>query len=306
MVKNMKKVICGILCMMMVFSMFTVSAATLTIDEGKIVVSDADAATGLRTVTIPYTVTVASDEEAPAYLTMLASKTETVDANNIGTSAIGIEQIANDPAVTSISFVTDKIEAGVPYYVKMGATNLATPATARFSLAAAGGDPAPATYTVTFYAEADAEAYATKTTDADGKVEAPTAPTKDGFTFAGWATTAGATAADVDLATKVFEADTTLYAVWTEVPASTVMHGDLTGDGRVNIRDAQRIGQYVVKLCNLDGSKPYVAGELTADELAVADVTSDGRVNIRDAQRIGQYVVKLCNLDGSKPYDPNK
>lgn len=43
MVKNMKKVICGILCMMMVFSMFTVSAATLTIDEENIVVSDADA-----------------------------------------------------------------------------------------------------------------------------------------------------------------------------------------------------------------------------------------------------------------------
>ena len=52
MVKNMKKVICGILCMMMVFSMFTVSAATLTIDEENIVVSDADATTGLRTVTI--------------------------------------------------------------------------------------------------------------------------------------------------------------------------------------------------------------------------------------------------------------
>ena len=140
MVKNMKKVICGILCMMMVFSMFTVSAATLTIDEANIVVSDADATTGLRTVTIPYTVTVGTDEEAPAYLTMLASKTETVDAENINASAIGIEQIANDSAVTSISFVTDKIEEGTTYYVKMGATNLATPATATFSLAAAGGD----------------------------------------------------------------------------------------------------------------------------------------------------------------------
>ena len=138
MVKNMKKVICGILCMLMVFSMFTVSAATLEI--GNITVSDADATTGLRTVTIPYTVDVDDDEEAPAYLTMLASKDEVVDANNIGTSAIGIEQIANDAAVTSISFVTDKIEAGATYYVKMGATNLATPATATFSLAAAGGD----------------------------------------------------------------------------------------------------------------------------------------------------------------------
>lgn len=244
MVKNMKKVICGILCMMMVFSMFTVSAATLTIDEENIVVSDADATTGLRTVTIPYTVDVDDDEEAPAYLTMLASKTETVDATNIGTSAIGIEQIANDAAVTSISFVTDKIEAGATYYVKMGATNLATPATATFSLAAAGGDeggddPAPATYTVTFYAEADAAtAYATKTTDADGKVEAPTAPTKDGFTFAGWATTAGATAADVDLATKVFTANTTLYAVWTAVVTPSVVYGELDGVDGISLADA--------------------------------------------------------------------
>lgn len=239
MVKNMKKVICGILCMMMVFSMFTVSAATLTIDEENIVVSDADATTGLRTVTIPYTVDVDDDEEAPAYLTMLASKTETVDATNIGTSAIGIEQIANDAAVTSISFVTDKIEAGATYYVKMGATNLATPATATFSLAAAGGDPVPATYTVTFYAEADsATAYATKTTDADGKVEAPTAPTKDGFTFAGWATTAGATAADVDLATKVFDANTTLYAVWTAVVTPSVVYGELDGVDGISLADA--------------------------------------------------------------------
>ena len=239
MVKNMKKVICGILCMMMVFSMFTVSAATLTIDEENIVVSDADATTGLRTVTIPYTVDVDDDEEAPAYLTMLASKTETVDATNIGTSAIGIEQIANDAAVTSISFVTDKIEEGTTYYVKMGATNLATPATATFSLAAAGGDPVPATYTVTFYAEADAAtAYATKTTDADGKVEAPTAPTKAGFTFAGWATTAGATAADVDLATKVFDANTTLYAVWTAVVTPSVVYGELDGVDGISLADA--------------------------------------------------------------------
>ena len=154
MVKNMKKVICGILCMLMVFSMFTVSAATLAIDEANIVVGDADATTGLRTVTIPYTVTVGSDEEAPAYLTMLASKTETVDAQNINTSAIGIEQIANDSAVTSISFVTDKIEEGVTYYVKMGATNLAEPAKATFTLNTTGDDeggdePTVPTYTMT-------------------------------------------------------------------------------------------------------------------------------------------------------------
>ena len=286
MVKNMKKVICGILCMMMVFSMFTVSAATLTIDEENIVVSDADATTGLRTVTIPYTVTVASDEEAPAYLTMLASKTETVDATNIGTSAIGIEQIANDKAVTSISFVTDKIEAGATYYVKMGATNLATPATATFSLAAAGGDPVPATYTVTFLTEADAAAaYATKTTDADGKVEAPTAPTKDGFTFAGWATTAGATAADVDLATKVFDANTTLYAVWTAVETPSVVYGELDGVEGINLNDA------IVALKLATGS---MTG--TEEQLKAADVDGTVGVNLNDAI----YVLKKATGSISK------
>ena len=284
MVKNMKKVICGILCMLMVFSMFTVSAATLEI--GNITVSDADATTGLRTVTIPYTLDVGS-EEAPAYLTMLASKTETVDAENINASAIWIEQIANDIAVTSISFVTDKIEEGVTYYVKMGATNLATPATATFSLAATGSDPVPATYTVTFLTEADATAaYATKTTDADGKVEAPTAPTKTGFTFDGWATTAGATAADVDLATKVFTADTPLYAVWKEVSGGdddddddiNVQYGNVNGDTRINFVDAALVLQSAAGTVTL-----------TDAQKIAANVNGDTRINFVDAALILQY-----------------
>lgn len=287
MVKNMKKVICGILCMMMVFSMFTVSAATLTIDEDNIVVGEADATTGLRTVTIPYTVTVATDEEDPAYLTMLASKTETVDATNIGTSAIGIEQIANDKAVTSISFVTDKIEEGATYYVKMGATNLATPATATFTLGTTGGDPVPATYTVTFLTEAGAaEAYATKTTDADGKVEAPTAPTKENYTFAGWATTAGATAADVDLATKVFDANTTLYAVWTAVETPSVVYGELDGNGTITLNDA------IITL--------KIAGQAivaTDEQKVAADVDGNGSVTLNDAililKKAGQAIDKF-------------
>lgn len=290
MVKNMKKIICGILCMMMVFSMFTVSAATtLTIDEEKIVVSDAGAP-GLYKVTIPYTLEVPGDEEAPAYLTMLASKDEVVGADNIGASAIGIEQIANDPAVTSISFVTDKLEPNKPYYVKMGATNLAEPAKARFTLGTTGGDTKPDPYTVTFYAEADAAtAYATKTTDADGKVEAPTAPTKDGFTFAGWATTAGATAADVDLATKVFTADTPLYAVWKEVSGGgdddDVTYGDVNGDKKINYNDAVSILRYAAKMETLSDS-----------QLVAADVNGDKKYNYNDAVLILQYAAKLINV----------
>ena len=287
MVKNMKKVICGILCMLMVFSMFTVSAATLKINEADIDVSDADATTGLRIVTIPYTLDVGPEEEAPAYLTMLASKTETVNAEDINASAIGIEQIANDSAVNKISFVTDKLEEGVIYYVKMGATNLAEPAKATFTLGTTGGETKPDPYTVTFLTEADATSVcATKTTDAAGKVEAPTAPTKDGYTFAGWATTPGATESDVDFATKVFTADTTLYAVWTAVSGGdddddddiNVQYGNVNGDTRINFVDAALVLQSAAGTVTL-----------TDAQKIAANVNGDTRINFVDAALILQY-----------------
>lgn len=69
----------------------------------------------------------------------------------------------------------------------------------------------PVTYTVTFYQnENDTTAYATKTTNADGAIEWPAAPTKEGFVFKGWANEDGDTYSN----NSVFFADTKLYAQW--------------------------------------------------------------------------------------------
>ena len=69
----------------------------------------------------------------------------------------------------------------------------------------------PVTYTVTFYQnENDTTAYATKTTNADGAIEWPAAPTKEGFIFKGWANEDGDTYSN----NSVFFADTKLYAQW--------------------------------------------------------------------------------------------
>lgn len=69
----------------------------------------------------------------------------------------------------------------------------------------------PVTYTVTFYQnENDTTAYATKTTNADGAIEWPAAPTKEGFIFKGWANEDG----DPYSNNSVFFADTKLYAQW--------------------------------------------------------------------------------------------
>lgn len=74
------------------------------------------------------------------------------------------------------------------------------------------------TYTVTFNSNGGS-AVSALTTNADGKITAPTNPTKDGNTFAGWYTSAQLTGDPVNLATHTFTADTTLYAKWTAVQA---------------------------------------------------------------------------------------
>lgn len=61
----------------------------------------------------------------------------------------------------------------------------------------------------------------TVTADDNGKIKRPAQPTRDMFNFAGWSTNPAATSAeltdDVHFANKIFDKDTTLYAVWTPV-----------------------------------------------------------------------------------------
>jgi len=66
---------------------------------------------------------------------------------------------------------------------------------------------------------------------------------------------------------------------------SSVILGDVNGDGQVTIVDALFIAQYTV------GMKT-----LSATQLAAADVNGDGLVNIIDALFIAQYTVGLRQL----------
>lgn len=67
-----------------------------------------------------------------------------------------------------------------------------------------------------------------------------------------------------------------------EVPDATVLFGDINGDGKINIIDANFARRYAAKLITFDES-----------QFKAADVNGDGKVNIVDANFIRRYVAKL-------------
>ena len=76
-----------------------------------------------------------------------------------------------------------------------------------------GGGDDKTKYTITLDANGGTVTPATVETDADGKATLPT-PTRDGYTFDGWYTAANG--GEKKDETSVFDANTTLYAHWTE------------------------------------------------------------------------------------------
>ena len=74
--------------------------------------------------------------------------------------------------------------------------------------------------TVTYYLSSeDTTAYATQTYNEGDPIVPPEAPTKEGYTFAGWAATAESKVALADLGTLDVDLDdgeVIFYAVWTE------------------------------------------------------------------------------------------
>ncbi|MGN1061420.1 MAG: InlB B-repeat-containing protein, partial [Candidatus Coproplasma sp.] len=64
-------------------------------------------------------------------------------------------------------------------------------------------------------------------TTSNKQIPAPTAPTAEGYTFGGWYETAACDGEAIDFETKVFTADTTLYAKWTVIEYTvTFMNGE--------------------------------------------------------------------------------
>lgn len=62
-------------------------------------------------------------------------------------------------------------------------------------------------------------------------------------------------------------------------PGTTVIYGDVTGDGKVNSADAVRLAQYLAEWGVSIGTKE-------------ADVTGDGKINSADAVRLAQYLAE--------------
>ena len=73
---------------------------------------------------------------------------------------------------------------------------------------------------------------------------------------------------------------------YTAIPygEETVLYGDLTGDGKINVLDANLVRRYAAKLVELD-----------ENQLKAADVNGDGKINVLDANLIRRYAAKLID-----------
>ena len=80
-------------------------------------------------------------------------------------------------------------------------------------------EPSVDTYTVTFNANGGTCATATKTTDAQGRIDALPEATRSGYTINGWFTSAEG-GEKVELS-RIYTANTTVYAQWTEIVVPT-------------------------------------------------------------------------------------
>ena len=69
------------------------------------------------------------------------------------------------------------------------------------------------------------------------------------------------------------------------IDAEDFLRGDANGDGVVDIDDAARVAQYLLKL-----------SEIKSEHMLQADANNDGAVDIDDAARIAQYLLKLAEI----------
>lgn len=134
-----------------------------------------------------------------------------------------------------------------------------------------GGENSPATQNATF---------------GEGVAISSTVPSKNGYSFIGWAKekdSFSATYYPGDIVTML--SDTVLYAVWRRDSSSEVLPGDVNGDGAVNDTDIVVLREYLV---NYD----EVNGESTISVSAGADVNNDGAVNGKDLIRLRKLYEK--------------
>ena len=117
--------------------------------------------------------------------------------------------------------------------------------------------------------------------DTDGKIENLPVATRDGYTFLGWFT--NTTGGEQITTETVFETSTTVYAQWEELNKSLL--GDINGDGKVNIKDWNRMYEYI--------NETY---SLSEDEIKRGDVNGDGKVNNKDWNRMYDHITEVNPL----------
>ncbi len=108
-------------------------------------------------------------------------------------------------------------------------------------------------------------------------------PNREGYTFLGWATSADAAEAEYQPGDSYTEdADITLYAVWKE--NIDVVYGDVDGNGKINVLDANFVRRASAKLITLEDN-----------QMKAADVDGNGKVNVLDANYVRRYAAKLID-----------
>lgn len=136
-------------------------------------------------------------------------------------------------------------------------------------------------------------------------------PTRDGYTFDGWYTSA--TGGTKITSSTAFTGTTTLYAHWTKieepttVPATSIapttekpfitettepitetaptITGDVTRDGGLDVRDSTAIKRSIAKIITLSD-----------EQMVIADVNKDGGVDVRDATLIQRAIARITEL----------
>ncbi|MBR3952905.1 MAG: dockerin type I repeat-containing protein, partial [Oscillospiraceae bacterium] len=69
-----------------------------------------------------------------------------------------------------------------------------------------------------------------------------------------------------------------------EIPKLNFIYGDVDGNGKVNVLDANLIRRYSAKLVDFD-----------ENQLQAADVDGNGKVNVLDANLVRRYAAKLVD-----------
>ncbi len=139
-----------------------------------------------------------------------------------------------------------------------------------------------------------------------GKITAPAAPEDEEYDFMGWALSADGTTA-VDFTTKVFEANTPLYAIWQKKP-TVVYNNDYRTDtevqaGTENFPTAGGVYSYIKynkEVANADNAVTITDGSIVLTD-TTSDVTTYAYLRLDEAISLKKVTVEaqFTHTDGS-------